>query len=157
MKHLYHEPWAWESGRPPPMYLTLNKWSYLILRSLVQWDNRKSCTRSSEGRFLRFDKVKKNKETAIKEWRKIIWRQDQWMLKQYVGDEWRSSLLKVINNTCVGKSAYLKRKMIKTHVSVVILAVFVLIKRQEFAPRPNCKKITFLFFFFFFEYIRLIE
>lgn len=49
------------------MYLTLNKWSYLILRSLVQRDSRKSCTCNSEGRFFRFDKVKKNKETAIKE------------------------------------------------------------------------------------------
>ena len=33
VKHVYHEPVARGIGRPPPVYLTLNKLSYLILCS----------------------------------------------------------------------------------------------------------------------------
>ena len=35
VKHFYHEPVAWGTGRPPPVYLTLNKLSYLILSYLI--------------------------------------------------------------------------------------------------------------------------
>ena len=30
VKYFYHEPVAWGIGRPPPVYLTLNKLSYLF-------------------------------------------------------------------------------------------------------------------------------
>ena len=35
VKHFYHEPVARGIGRPPPVYLTLNKLSYLILSYLI--------------------------------------------------------------------------------------------------------------------------
>ena len=36
VKHFYHKPVARGIGRPPPVYLTLNKLSYLILGSLTK-------------------------------------------------------------------------------------------------------------------------